>query len=286
MPFGLANAPATYSQLVAKALRHLPSSEVLCYLDDTVIHSADAWSHLRILRKVLAAFRSAGLQISPEKAQLFQDRIKYLGHEVSDRGISIPPEYTSVISDWPIPNTLKTLQAFLGKCGYYRWFIVDYANISAPLVQYTKQDQHEGIPNLHQDPGGGQSLRRHKEQTDVHAHPGLPPSFTASPSSWTRTLALIREPLAVYFLRNKTGQERVIAYWASRLQPCEWNYALTKGELLAVIFFLQYYKYYLLHQPFILQDGQSSTYLDPFTGIPYGHDPPDGWRFLPASTLP
>ena len=29
MPFGLANAPATYSQLVAKALRHLPSSEVL-----------------------------------------------------------------------------------------------------------------------------------------------------------------------------------------------------------------------------------------------------------------
>ena len=39
MPFGLANAPATYSRLVAKALRHLPSSEVLCYLDDTAVHS-------------------------------------------------------------------------------------------------------------------------------------------------------------------------------------------------------------------------------------------------------
>ena len=42
MPFGLASAPAKYSHLVAKALRHLPSSEVLCYLDDTVVHSADA----------------------------------------------------------------------------------------------------------------------------------------------------------------------------------------------------------------------------------------------------
>ena len=42
MPFRLANAPATYSRLVTKALRHLPSSEVLCYLDDTAIHSADA----------------------------------------------------------------------------------------------------------------------------------------------------------------------------------------------------------------------------------------------------
>ena len=86
-PFGLANAPATYLRLVAKALRlvakalrRLPSSEVLCYLDDTAIHSADAWSHLQILRKVLADFRAAGLRISPEKAQLFQDRIKYLGH--------------------------------------------------------------------------------------------------------------------------------------------------------------------------------------------------------------
>ena len=123
MPFGLANAPATYSRLVAKALRHLPSSEVLCYLDDTTVHSTDAWGHLRILRKVLAAFRAAGLQISPEKAQLFQDHIKYLGHEVSAQGISIPPEYTSVIKEWPIPNTLKTLRAFLGKCGYYRRFI-------------------------------------------------------------------------------------------------------------------------------------------------------------------
>ena len=68
-----------------------------------------AWGHLRILQKVLAAFRAAGLQISPEKAQLFQDHIKYLGHEASAQGISIPPEYTSVVKDWPIPKTLKTL---------------------------------------------------------------------------------------------------------------------------------------------------------------------------------
>ena len=41
MPFGLANAPATYSRLVAKALQHLPLYEVLCYLDDTAVHLAD-----------------------------------------------------------------------------------------------------------------------------------------------------------------------------------------------------------------------------------------------------
>ena len=104
----------------------------LCYLDDTAVHSEDAWRHLRVLSKVLAAFCAVGLQISPGKAQLFRDHIKYLGHEVSAQGISILQDYTSVIKEWPIPNTLKTLRSFLGKCGYYRHFIKDYATMSAP----------------------------------------------------------------------------------------------------------------------------------------------------------
>ena len=62
--------------------------------------------------------------------------------------------------------------------------------------------------------------------------------------------------------QEQDGQERVIAYGARRLQPRERNYASTKGELLAVIFFLQYYKYYLLHRPFILRtDNRALTWI-------------------------
>ena len=45
MPFGLANAPATYSRLVARALRHIPTTEALCYLDHTAVHSPTAKAH-------------------------------------------------------------------------------------------------------------------------------------------------------------------------------------------------------------------------------------------------
>ena len=270
MPFGLANAPATYSQLVARALRHLPSSEVLCYLDDTAIHSHDAWSHLRILRKVLAAFRAAGLQISPGKAQLFRDHIKYLGHEISAQGISIPPEYTSVVKDWPIPDTLKALRAFLGKCGYYRRFIENYSTIAAPLVQYTQQEQHEGIPHLHQDAEAVRAFRRMKKKlisAPILAYPQfqgepfiLDTDFSADPGAIGGVLSQVQD-----------GQEWVIAYGARRLLPRERSYASTKGELLAVIFFLQYYKYYLLHRPFILRtDNRALTWirsLDSPTGM-------------------
>ena len=202
MPFGLAKAPATYSLLVAKALRHLPPSEVLCYLDDTAVHSTDAWGHLWILHQVLGAFCAAGLQISPEKAQLFQDHIKYLGHEVSAQGISIPPEYTSVIKEWPIPRTLKALRAFLGKCGYYRWFIANYATISAPLVQYTKQDQQEGIPHLHEDSTAVKAFRIIKQKlmsAPILAHP----QFHGKPFILDTDFSLIPGPSAAYSHKNR-----------------------------------------------------------------------------------
>ena len=218
MPFGLANAPATYSRLVAKALCHLPSSEVLCYLDDTAIHSADAWSHLRILRNVLAAFRAAGLQISPEKAQLFQDCIKYLGHEVSAQGISIPPKYTSIINDWLIPNTIKTLRAFLGKCGYYRRFIMNYATISALLVQYTKQDQHEGFCNRHKDPGAVGDFRIMKKK--LMSAPILAyPQFHGKPFNLDTDFSVDPGAIAGVLSQEQDGQERVIVYGARQLQP-------------------------------------------------------------------
>ena len=261
MPFGLANTPATYSRLVAKALRHLPSSEVQCYLDDTAVHSEDAWGHLRILRKVLAASRAVGLPISPEKAQLLQDHIKYLGHEVSAHGISIPPEYTSVIKDWPIPDTRKMLRAFLGKCGYYRRFIADCATISAPLVQYTQKDQQEGIPCLRQDAAAVKAFRTMKQK--LMSAPILAyPQFHGKPFILDTDFSVDPGAIGGVLSQEQEGQERVIACGARRLLPRKRNYACTKGELLAVIFFLQYYKYYLLHRPFILRtDNRALTWI-------------------------
>ena len=261
MPFGLANAPATYSRLVTRALRHLPSSEVLCYLDDTAVHSPDAWGHLRVLRKVLTAFRAAGLQISPGNAQLFRDHIKYLGHEISAQGISIPPEYTSVVKNWPIPDTVKTLRAFLGKCRYYRRFIDNYAALSAPLVQYTQQERQEEIPQLHRDTAAVQAFRLMKEK--LLSAPILAyPQFQGEPFILDTDFSVDPGAIGGVLSQVQNGQERVIAYGARRLLPRERNYASTKGELLAVIFFLQYYKYYLLHRPFILRtDNRALTWI-------------------------
>ena len=135
-------------------------------------------------------------------------------------------------------DTLKALRVFLGKCGYFRWFIANYATLSAPLVQYTKQDQHEGIPAMHQDTAAVRSFRAMKEK--LLSAPILAyPRFHSKPFILDTDFSVDPGDIGDVLSQEQDGEEQVIGYVARRLQPRERAYASTKGELLAVIFFLQ-----------------------------------------------
>ena len=54
--------------------------------------------------------------------------------------------------------------------------------------------------------------------------------------------------------KRQQGKERVIAYAAKKLSKEQQNYAPTKGELFAVIYFIDHhFKYYLALRPFLLR---------------------------------
>ncbi len=151
--------------------------------------------------------------------------------------------------------------AFLGKCGYYRRFIADYATISAPLIQYTQKDQPEEIPCLWQDAAAVKAFQAMKQK--LMSAPILAcPQFHGKPFIIDTDFSVDPGAIGGVLSQEQEGQERVIACCARRLLPRKRNYASTKGELLAVIFFLQYYKYYLLHRLFILcTDNQALTWI-------------------------
>ena len=131
---------------------------------------------------------------------------------------------------------------------------MDYATISVPLVQYTQQDQHE-------DSAAVKAFRVMKQK--LMSAPILAyPHFHGKPFILDTDFSVDPGAIGSILSQEQHGQERVIAYGAWRLQPSERNYWSTKGELLAVIFFLQYYKCYLLHCPFILRtDNRALTWI-------------------------
>jgi hypothetical protein len=255
MPFGLTNAPATYSRLMQIALTGVPTTMALSYLDDTLVHSRDFPRHLAALKMVLEAHRRAGLKLQPEKCQLFKRRLEYLGHIVTARGIQPMDAYLEAVKRWPVPTTLSETRAFLGKVGYYRRFILRYAHLAAPLTDAIKD---ENLP----DPNG-KAIRVTPELRESHralvkalcTAPILAyPRFDAEASfivdtDWSQEHRAIGAVLS----QQQEGHERVIAYGAKKLSKSQANYPATKGELFAVIYFLNHWRYYLKWKKFLLR---------------------------------
>ena len=108
-------------------------SNCLLYLDDIVIFGNSFQDHLEKLESVLRRLRDCGLKINPKKCALFKDRIKYLGHWVTQDGITTDHDKIEAVKKWPIPQNRDEVKRFLGFASFYRRFIHKFAQVSEPL---------------------------------------------------------------------------------------------------------------------------------------------------------
>ncbi|XP_041963296.1 uncharacterized protein LOC121720890 [Alosa sapidissima] len=138
MPQGITGAPATFQRLMEKAVGDMNLLQCLVYLDDIIIFSRTLEEHEERLFKVLDRLEDYGLKISLDKCQFCQPQVKYVGHIVSEAGIATDPEKLRAVAEWKQPTDLKSLQSFLGFCGYYRRFIENYSAIVRPLTDLTR----------------------------------------------------------------------------------------------------------------------------------------------------
>lgn len=138
MPQGITGALATFQHLMERAVRDMNLLQVIVYLDDLIVFGRSLEEHEERLLKVLDRLAEVGLKLSLDKCQICMPEVKYLGHIVSAQGVSPDPAKFEAVTSWPKPTNLKTLQSFLGFCGYYRRFIENYAGIVKPLTDITK----------------------------------------------------------------------------------------------------------------------------------------------------
>ena len=117
-------------------LQEIPKSQLIVFFDDLLIHSPDLKTHVDTLKQVLVLLQQAWLRLNMEKTDWVKTEVKFLGHLISDQGVSVPPEFSQIIKDWPLPKTLKDLRAFLGKCNYYPSHFQNFAIIASPLMAH------------------------------------------------------------------------------------------------------------------------------------------------------
>ena len=100
MSFGLFNAPAAFERMIEIILSGLHWETCLLYIDDVIIFADSFEQHLERLSEVLSKLQTAGLKLSPKKCQLFKKQVCFLGHVVSEHGISTDPAKIRAVEQW------------------------------------------------------------------------------------------------------------------------------------------------------------------------------------------
>jgi hypothetical protein len=91
MSFGLTNAPAYFMNLMNKVFMEYLDRFVVVFIDDILIYSKNDSDHEEHLRLVLQKLQDNQLYAKHSKCEFWIDEVPFLGHIISNGGISVDP---------------------------------------------------------------------------------------------------------------------------------------------------------------------------------------------------
>ena len=256
MPFGLVNAPATFSRLMREVTKDL--QHTYCYLDDLLIATESWEDHLTALEGLLNALRQHGLKAKPSKCELGLNELSYLGHIVG-AGVCNPlPDRVKAISEMALPKNKKQLRSFLGSVGYYDQFVPHYATLRAPLDQLLRKTEPDVIQWDPSTIKAFEVLRQVLTKEPILQLPDGDFPFTLqTDASDTGLGAALLQPC-----RRDPRKLAPVAFASRTLKGAERNYSTVEKEGLAVFWALQKFHIYLYGREFTLRtDHKPLLYL-------------------------
>jgi hypothetical protein len=249
IPFGIASGSMVLSKLMDKIFSDIKYKFLYPYFDDIVIYSDSVASHLKHLDIVLARLRDAGLTVSPGKMVIGTHKIEFLGHIFENGKVSLNPDRTKPIDQFPTPTNIKKLAKFLGMCSFYSRFIPNFSQITQPLnhlkrkgVQWTwGQEQEAAFQNLKKALVAQPVLRLPDFNNEFYLQ------TDASGSG-----------LGAVLSQKVDGHLAPIAYASRPLNRHERRYGTFELEGLGVVFALTKFRQYLEHRQFHLHTDNSA----------------------------
>ncbi|CAH8456700.1 unnamed protein product [Dicrocoelium dendriticum] len=235
MPFGLSNAAQTFQRFIHEVTRGLEG--VYPYLDDILIASSSDEEHLHHLDALFQRLTQHGVTVNPDKCELGQSSIDFLGHRISASGIEALPDKIQALKDYPAPSSFKQLRRFLGLVNYYRRFIPNCASIVQPMTDLLRGKQR----SFHFADDARLSFEKLKDAISniaLLAHPD-----TSAPLSLTTDAS----DTAVGAVLQQLIDHRWIplGFFSKRLQPAESRYSTFGRELLAIYLGIRHFRHYL-----------------------------------------
>ena len=254
MPFGLVNAPATFSRLMRRLLRNTQNLDN--YLDDVLTHNQTWCQHLNTLREFFHRIRQAKLTLRPTKCEIGETTVSFLGHELAEGCLKTRPEMVEKIRNATTPRTKKQLRSFLGLVGFYRRFIPNFATIAVPLTDATKKQSPNEINWDKAKLQAFQALKVYITNPPILRLPDVRRPFILQTDASNIGLG------AILLQEDDSGIKYPVAFASRKLLPREVHYSTIERECLAIVWGVTKFQEYLYGAEFILEtDHQPLQYL-------------------------
>ena len=252
MPFGLKTAPATFQRAIEVILAGLTFEICLCYLDDVIVFGKTLTEHNDRLKTVLTRFRDNNLRVKLAKCVFASPQVTYLGHCISQQGVSPDPTKLTAVAKIPLPSNIKEVRTFLGLTGYYRRFIPNYATVAQPLTKLTSKEYCNNFVWTDECTAAFDKLKQLLCSAPILCYPDFDREFILQTDASDVGLGAVLSQI------DKSGNEHVVAYASKTLSPREKNYSTTEKEAFAIHFGTQHFRVYLLGRKFTISTDHSA----------------------------
>ena len=260
LPFGVNSAVSIFQRTIENLLADLPCCAV--YIDDILVTEKTDKEHWVNLRNVLRRLEDAGMKLKPDKMEFMSEAVTYLGHRISENGVSPTDEQVKAIKNASRPNDVAELQSFIGSANYLRRFIPRFAQTMAPLYALLKQDSKWKWGPVEEN--AFDQIKDAMSSDTVLGH------FSCSNDVGVQVDASGMGLGAVLFQPDQDEYLRPIAYASRVLTAAEKNYSQIEREALALVYGVQKFRQYLLGRPFILRTDHKPliSLFNPHKSVP------------------
>lgn len=239
--FGISCAPEMFQRIIHQV--YAGCTGILTFMDDIVVYGASVEEHDKRLAQFFTRTEEVGFTLNKEKCEFKKTRIKFLGHELSEKGVIPCKTNLQVIQEFRRPTSASEVRSFLGLVNFCGKFINNLATLNSPLRELTKsnqefkwgREQEKAFQKLKESLTNCEVLGFFKKTAKTQI------MTDASPVGLGAVLIQIQE-----------GTPRIIAYGSRSLTDVEKKYSQTEKEALSIIWGFERFKMYLIGKEFEL----------------------------------
>ena len=237
MAMGLTNASQTWVRFIHEVFRGLPFA-VYVFVDDILLASEDAKSHIEQLTMIFQRLRDFGILINLEKSELGVSELEFIGYKIDKNGLSPLDSKVEAIKNFPLPTTKRQLQKFCGMLSFYFRFSKNLADILSPLYKLgaAAKFKNSKLNWSDENKNSFQQAKNSLANATLLAHPNPKAQLSIfADSSSTAVGAVLQQ--------TYNGTTEPLAFFSRALNNAQRNYSTFSRELLAAYLAIRQFQY-------------------------------------------